>query len=156
MFNPPMEVIASRDHIMHVVYSFLQPSRVLDRLGHNLYWLLICNRIFTSILIYIHCNCNNCSTLPSIETPYPMLVLCGPQGAGKKDLALKLVDEFPDYFGYGWVFSMWICILILNRGSWSGLPCQHFDTPMSLELRTSQLYVTFLDVSLIAEFRLHI
>ncbi len=32
-----------------------------------------------------------------------MLVLCGPQGAGKKDLALKLVDEFPDYFGYGYV-----------------------------------------------------
>lgn len=31
MFNPPPEVIASRDHIMHVVYSFLQPSRVWDR-----------------------------------------------------------------------------------------------------------------------------
>ena len=73
MFNPPQEVIAARDHIMHVVYSFLQPSKVWD------------------------------STLPSVETPYPMLVLVGPQGAGKKDLALKLVEEFPDYFGYGWV-----------------------------------------------------
>lgn len=41
------------------------------------------------------------STLPSIETPYPMLVLVGPQGAGKKGLAQKLVEEFPDYFGYG-------------------------------------------------------
>ncbi|XP_060555244.1 leucine-rich repeat and guanylate kinase domain-containing protein-like isoform X1 [Ruditapes philippinarum] len=71
MFNPPPEVIAARDHIMHVVYSFLQPSRVWD------------------------------STLPSIETPYPMLVLVGPQGSGKKDLALKLVEEFSDYFGYG-------------------------------------------------------
>ncbi|XP_052213909.1 leucine-rich repeat and guanylate kinase domain-containing protein-like [Dreissena polymorpha] len=71
MFNPPPEVIAARDHIMHVVYSFLQPSRVLD------------------------------STLPSIETPYPMLVLVGPQGSGKKDLAMKLVEEFSDYFGYG-------------------------------------------------------
>ncbi|KAL3852031.1 hypothetical protein ACJMK2_015742 [Sinanodonta woodiana] len=71
MFNPPAEVIAARDHIMHVVYSFLQPSRVWD------------------------------STLPSIETPYPMLVLVGPQGSGKKDLALKLVEEFNDYFGYG-------------------------------------------------------
>lgn len=71
MFNPSAEVIAARDHIMHVVYSFLQPSRVLD------------------------------STLPSIETPYPMLVLVGPQGSGKKDLAMKLVDEFSDYFGYG-------------------------------------------------------
>ncbi|XP_033744954.1 leucine-rich repeat and guanylate kinase domain-containing protein-like [Pecten maximus] len=70
MFNPPLEVIAARDHIMHVVYSFLQLSRVLD------------------------------STLPSIETPYPMLVLVGPQGSGKKNLAMKLVDEFSDYFGY--------------------------------------------------------
>jgi len=42
-----------------------------------------------------------CSTLPSVETPYPMLVLVGPQGAGKKDLAQKLVEEFSDYFGYG-------------------------------------------------------
>ena len=41
------------------------------------------------------------STLPSVETPYPMLVLVGPQGAGKKDLAQKLVEEFSDYFGYG-------------------------------------------------------
>ena len=30
MFNPPLEVIAARDHIMHVVYSFLQPSKILD------------------------------------------------------------------------------------------------------------------------------
>ncbi|XP_005112686.1 leucine-rich repeat and guanylate kinase domain-containing protein [Aplysia californica] len=71
MFDPPREVVASRDHIMHVVYSFLQPSRVWD------------------------------STLPNIETPYPMLVLVGPQGSGKKDLSMKLVDEFGDYFGYG-------------------------------------------------------
>lgn len=41
------------------------------------------------------------STLPSVETPYPMLVLVGPQGSGKKDLAMKLVEEFGDYFGYG-------------------------------------------------------
>ena len=30
MFSPPVEVVASRDHIMHVVYSFLQPSAVLE------------------------------------------------------------------------------------------------------------------------------
>ena len=30
-----------------------------------------------------------------------MLVLVGPQGAGKKGLAQKLVEEFPDYFGEG-------------------------------------------------------
>jgi hypothetical protein len=33
--------------------------------------------------------------------PYPILVLVGPQGSGKKDLALKLVEEFPEYFVYG-------------------------------------------------------
>jgi len=32
-----------------------------------------------------------------------MLVLVGPQGAGKADLAQKLVEEFSDYFGYGYV-----------------------------------------------------
>nr|XP_034307872.1 leucine-rich repeat and guanylate kinase domain-containing protein-like [Crassostrea gigas] len=69
-FNLPAEIVAARDHITHVVYSFLQPSRILD------------------------------NTLPSMETPYPMLVLVGPQGSGKKDLALKLVEEFSDYFGY--------------------------------------------------------
>ena len=31
MFNPPAEIVAARDHIMHVVYSFLQPSRILDK-----------------------------------------------------------------------------------------------------------------------------
>ena len=31
MFNPPLEVIAARDHVMHVVYNFLQPCRILDR-----------------------------------------------------------------------------------------------------------------------------
>ncbi|XP_041349992.1 leucine-rich repeat and guanylate kinase domain-containing protein-like [Gigantopelta aegis] len=71
LFDPPLEVVAAKDHIMHVVYNFLQPSHVWD------------------------------STLPSNDTQYPMLVLAGPQGSGKKDLALKLVEEFSDYFGYG-------------------------------------------------------
>ncbi|XP_025108010.1 leucine-rich repeat and guanylate kinase domain-containing protein-like [Pomacea canaliculata] len=70
-FDASLEVIAARDHIMHVVYSFLQPQRIWD------------------------------STLPSVETPYPMLVLVGPQGSGKKELSMKLVEEFADYFGYG-------------------------------------------------------
>ncbi|CAG5117905.1 unnamed protein product [Candidula unifasciata] len=71
MFNPPMGVVAARDHITNVVYSFLQPAKVWD------------------------------STLPNIGTPYPMLVLVGPQGSGKRYLATKLVKEFSEYFGYG-------------------------------------------------------
>nr|KAG5697456.1 hypothetical protein BaRGS_029347 [Batillaria attramentaria] len=31
-FEPSLEVIAARDHIMHVVYNFLQPSRIWDRI----------------------------------------------------------------------------------------------------------------------------
>jgi len=36
-----------------------------------------------------------------------MLVLVGPRGSGKKELALKLVEEFPDYFGYGLVVGFY-------------------------------------------------
>jgi len=39
-------------------------------------------------------------TLPILESPYPMLVLVGPQGVGKKTLAQKLAEDLPDYFGY--------------------------------------------------------
>ena len=35
MFNPPMEILAARDHMMHVVYSFIQPSRLLERLAEG-------------------------------------------------------------------------------------------------------------------------
>lgn len=41
------------------------------------------------------------STLPSLDTPYPMLVLTGPQACGKRELAHKLCHEYSDYFGYG-------------------------------------------------------
>lgn len=71
MFNPPREVIAARDHMFHVTKSLLQPTRVYD------------------------------STLPSVDTPYPMLILCGPHGAGKRYLARRLCQEFPDFFGFG-------------------------------------------------------
>jgi len=40
------------------------------------------------------------STLSSNE-PYPMLVICGPTGLGKKYLAKKLSLEFPSFFGVG-------------------------------------------------------
>lgn len=41
------------------------------------------------------------STLPSVDTPYPMLILCGPPGSGKRYLARRLCQEFPDFFGFG-------------------------------------------------------
>ncbi|KAL9960961.1 hypothetical protein ACROYT_G034471 [Oculina patagonica] len=71
MFNPPAEVIAARDHMFHVTKSLLQPTRIHD------------------------------STLPSVDTPYPMLILCGPPGSGKRHLARRLCQEFPDFFGFG-------------------------------------------------------
>jgi len=53
-----------------------------------------------------------------VETPYPMLVLVGPQGAGKRDLAQKLVEEFSDYFGYGLVLMEGLrsCVLCYGTG----------------------------------------
>ena len=71
LFEPPPEVQAALDHITHTVYRFLQPSKIYE------------------------------STLPSIEMPYPMLVLTGPQASGKRELAHRLAQEFPDYFGLG-------------------------------------------------------
>ena len=70
LFNPPPEVMAARDHINHVVYKYLQPARLRE------------------------------CTLPNLETPYPILILCGPEGSGKIELANKLVMEFPDFFNY--------------------------------------------------------
>lgn len=41
------------------------------------------------------------STMPSADTPYPMLVLTGPQGCGKRNLAHRLCEELSEYFAYG-------------------------------------------------------
>ena len=43
------------------------------------------------------------STLTHVNEPYPMLILCGPPGAGKGHFAQLLVEEFPSFFGLGWV-----------------------------------------------------
>lgn len=71
LFEPPMEVIAAQDHRRALIYSSLKPSKVMM------------------------------STLPSIETPYPVLVLVGPRGSGKQALAQRLTKEFSEYFGLG-------------------------------------------------------
>ncbi|XP_058272588.1 leucine-rich repeat and guanylate kinase domain-containing protein isoform X4 [Hemibagrus wyckioides] len=70
-YDPSLELVAARDHMNHVMYQHIQPQAIFD------------------------------STLPSLDTPYPMLVLTGPQACGKRELAHKLCHEYSDYFGYG-------------------------------------------------------
>ncbi|TST22568.1 Leucine-rich repeat and guanylate kinase domain-containing protein [Bagarius yarrelli] len=70
-YDPSLELVAAKDHMTHVIYQHMQPQVIFD------------------------------STLPSLNTPYPMLVLTGPQACGKRELAHKLCHEYSDYFGYG-------------------------------------------------------
>ncbi|XP_045064369.1 leucine-rich repeat and guanylate kinase domain-containing protein isoform X3 [Coregonus clupeaformis] len=70
-YDPPLEVVAAREHMSHMVYQLMQPQVIYD------------------------------STLPSLDSPYPMLVLTGPQACGKRELAHKLCQEFKDFFAYG-------------------------------------------------------
>nr|XP_008519001.1 PREDICTED: leucine-rich repeat and guanylate kinase domain-containing protein [Equus przewalskii] len=70
-YDPPPEVVAAQDHLTHVVNSVMQPQRIFD------------------------------STLPSLDAPYPMLILVGPQACGKRELAHRLCREFNTYFRYG-------------------------------------------------------
>ncbi|XP_032499955.1 leucine-rich repeat and guanylate kinase domain-containing protein isoform X3 [Phocoena sinus] len=70
-YNPPPEVVAAQDHMTHVFNSLMQPQRIFD------------------------------STLPSLDAPYPMLVLAGPQACGTRELAHRLCRQFSTYFRYG-------------------------------------------------------
>ncbi|CAH6778412.1 Lrguk [Phodopus roborovskii] len=70
-YDPPPEVVAARDHMTHVVNSMSQPQRIFD------------------------------STLPSLDAPYPMLILTGPAACGKRELAHRLCRQFNTYFRYG-------------------------------------------------------
>ncbi|XP_018421821.1 PREDICTED: leucine-rich repeat and guanylate kinase domain-containing protein [Nanorana parkeri] len=70
-YDPPPEVIASRDHMANVMYSTIQPQKILD------------------------------STLPNLDTAYPMLVLTGPQSCGKRELAHRMCRDFKEFFRYG-------------------------------------------------------
>ncbi|XP_050004068.1 leucine-rich repeat and guanylate kinase domain-containing protein isoform X3 [Alexandromys fortis] len=71
IYDPPPEVVAVRDHMTHVVNSMSQPQRIFD------------------------------STLPSLDAPYPMLILTGPAACGKRELAHRLCRQFNTYFRYG-------------------------------------------------------
>ncbi|XP_048875315.1 leucine-rich repeat and guanylate kinase domain-containing protein [Brienomyrus brachyistius] len=66
-FDPPAEVVAAKDHMVHLMYHLMQPQILLN------------------------------STLPGLDTPYPMLVLTGPQACGKRELAHKLCQHFAAY-----------------------------------------------------------
>ncbi|XP_033930868.1 leucine-rich repeat and guanylate kinase domain-containing protein isoform X2 [Pseudochaenichthys georgianus] len=70
-FDPPLDVVAARDHMTHLVYQLMQPQVLYD------------------------------STMPTTDSPYPMLVLTGPQGCGKRELAHRLCEELNEYFAHG-------------------------------------------------------
>ncbi|XP_020858011.1 leucine-rich repeat and guanylate kinase domain-containing protein isoform X1 [Phascolarctos cinereus] len=70
-YNPPPEVVAAQDHLTHIANSMMQPQRIFD------------------------------STLPSLDAPYPMLVLVGPQAGGKRELAHQLCRQFSTFFRHG-------------------------------------------------------
>ncbi|XP_012876997.1 PREDICTED: leucine-rich repeat and guanylate kinase domain-containing protein [Dipodomys ordii] len=70
-YDPPPEVVAARDHLTNVVNSMMQPQRIFH------------------------------STLPSLDAPYPMLILAGPQACGKRELAHRLCRQFNAFFRYG-------------------------------------------------------
>ncbi|KAK2505898.1 hypothetical protein MC885_009524 [Smutsia gigantea] len=63
--------VEEKDHLTHVVNSVMQPQRIFD------------------------------STLPSLDAPYPMLILAGPEACGKRELAHRLCRHFSTYFRYG-------------------------------------------------------
>ncbi|NWU93935.1 LRGUK protein, partial [Upupa epops] len=70
-YDPPPEVVAAEDHIIQVMYGMLQPQKILD------------------------------STLPSLNAPYPMLVLAGPLACGKRELTHRICRQFNNFFRYG-------------------------------------------------------
>ncbi|XP_067390975.1 leucine-rich repeat and guanylate kinase domain-containing protein isoform X2 [Emydura macquarii macquarii] len=69
-YDPPPEVVAARDHMTHIMYSMIQPQKIFD------------------------------STLPSLDAPYPMLVLVGPLACGKRELSHRICRQFNNFFRY--------------------------------------------------------
>ncbi|ETE56544.1 Leucine-rich repeat and guanylate kinase domain-containing protein, partial [Ophiophagus hannah] len=54
----------------HIMYSMMQPQHIFN------------------------------STLPSLDAPYPMLVLTGPLACWKRELCHRLCRKFNNYFRY--------------------------------------------------------
>ncbi|XP_005291914.4 leucine-rich repeat and guanylate kinase domain-containing protein isoform X1 [Chrysemys picta bellii] len=69
-YDPPPEVVAAKDHMTHIMYSMIQPQRIFD------------------------------STLPSLDAPYPMLILVGPMACGKRELSHRICRQFNNFFRY--------------------------------------------------------
>lgn len=70
LFQPSPEYIASRDHMTNFIFNMIQDHKVKE------------------------------STLPNIDSPYPILILCGPDGSGVGDVARRLAKEYSEYFDY--------------------------------------------------------
>lgn len=63
------------------------------------------------------------STLPSTDSPYPMLVLSGPQGCGKRELTHRLCQEFSEFFAYGSVSDPFRTHAMNSREVGSAIVC---------------------------------
>jgi hypothetical protein len=70
IFQPSPEYVASRDHMTNLIFNMIQDHRVKE------------------------------STLPNLDSPYPILILCGPDGSCAAELARKLAKEYTEYFVY--------------------------------------------------------
>lgn len=92
LFHPSPEYIASRDHMTNFIFNIIQDHKVKERWLY-LFFFETLKKIF---IIYFQ----NFSTLPSVDSPYPILILCGPEGSGCSDIARKLSEEYSGYFDY--------------------------------------------------------
>ncbi|CAF0994429.1 unnamed protein product [Brachionus calyciflorus] len=70
LFHPSAEYIASRDHMTNLIFNIIQDHKVRE------------------------------STLPNIDSPYPILLLSGPEGSYSSEMAIRLAKDFPEYFDY--------------------------------------------------------
>ena len=93
------------------------------------------------------------STLPSVDTPYPMLILCGPPGSGKRYLARRLCQEFPDFFGFGWErnFDLAFVLSCLEASCKKGVVQESLQTDL-LSLRSCWQESNFANLSKITKW----
>ncbi|GAB1609713.1 leucine-rich repeat and guanylate kinase domain-containing protein, partial [Argonauta hians] len=71
MFCPSLDVVTCRNRMVHTLYSFLDNNQVRS------------------------------TTISSTKHQYPIFGLVGPEGSGNKLLAMRLAEDFPQYFNFG-------------------------------------------------------